>query len=124
MAWQQGCLRPWRITIALRQAGFAGAWVNQALGVPERTVERWESGIFYPTWVDRVAIAELTGAALDELLREDDEHYVARFTRGGFAAVAEELRKHYAGMITGVVVDAHPDPAKPEALDDTYHADC
>lgn len=49
-----------RITQALDYRGFHGAWVDEALGVEEPTVDQWESGELAPTPAQITRLAVLT----------------------------------------------------------------
>lgn len=119
-AWQAGRLRPWRVTIALNQAGFTGSWVDAALNVTELVVDWWEAGILYPRWEHLIALSELTTTPLEELLRDDDDDYRPGFYRCGAAFAAENLRKRYAAPIVNVIVNAHPEMPSLEAIDEAH----
>uniref|UniRef100_UPI003F49B3EB hypothetical protein n=1 Tax=Nonomuraea sp. CA-251285 TaxID=3240002 RepID=UPI003F49B3EB len=60
---------PRRITMALDLAGLHGPGVDAALGVPEPTVDQWESGELVPTAEQLVALARLTGQAVGWFFR-------------------------------------------------------
>lgn len=49
-----------RITEALNYRGLYGAWVDEALGVEEPTVDLWESGDLVPTPAQIKRLAALT----------------------------------------------------------------
>lgn len=53
-------VNPRRITRALDLAGLHGPEVDAALGVPERTVDRWEEGLATPTPAQLARLAKLT----------------------------------------------------------------
>ncbi len=59
--WRAGKVVPYRITIALDFHGLQGPDVDEACGVHEPQVDRWEAGTLYPTWSQLCALAELTG---------------------------------------------------------------
>jgi hypothetical protein len=58
--WELGRVRPWRITSALDIRGLYGPEVDEACGVKEPTVDRWEAGEVYPTWEQLLALSRLT----------------------------------------------------------------
>lgn len=78
--WQQGGLRPSAITRAFdpkAQGGrgrmfsstqFVGAWVDEACGVHEPAINRWEQGLLYPTWEQLCKLSALTQTPLEILL--------------------------------------------------------
>lgn len=56
---------PHRITTALDLCGLEGPGVDEALGVEEPTVDRWETGELVPTAEEIGRLAELTGYPKD-----------------------------------------------------------
>lgn len=59
--WSTGRAIPWRITSALDMRSLYGPEVDEACGVEEPTVDRWEAGEVYPTWEQLNSLARLTG---------------------------------------------------------------
>lgn len=59
--WEAGKVVPHRITMALNVRGLYGPEVDEACGVVEPDVDRWEAGELYPTWEQLGLLAELTG---------------------------------------------------------------
>ena len=60
-AWEAGQVIPYRITTALDINELDGPGVDEACGVKEPAVDRWEQGLLYPTWDQLCALADLTG---------------------------------------------------------------
>lgn len=60
-AWEAGQVILYRITTALDINELDGPGVDEACGVKEPTVDRWEAGTQYPTWGQLCALADLTG---------------------------------------------------------------
>jgi hypothetical protein len=59
--WQAGQAVPHRITLALDICNLDGPGVDEACGVEEPAVDRWERGTLYPTWDQLCRLAVLTG---------------------------------------------------------------
>jgi hypothetical protein len=59
--WLQGRVVPHRITAALDISRLDGPDVDEACGVLEPAVDRWERGTLYPTWEQLLRLAVLTG---------------------------------------------------------------
>lgn len=59
--WQSGQVVPHCITLALDALKLEGPEVDQACGVEEPAVDRWEKGLEYPTWDQLCRLAVLTG---------------------------------------------------------------
>lgn len=59
--WRAGKVVPYRITVALDSLGLFGPEVDEACGVEEPAVDKWESGSLYPTWDQLRALAKLCG---------------------------------------------------------------
>jgi hypothetical protein len=62
--WERGLAVPARITLALDMLKLDGPEVDEACGVQEPTVDRWEQGLIYPTWEQLCRLAVLTGFAV------------------------------------------------------------
>jgi hypothetical protein len=60
-AWKAGLVQPFVITHALDARDLYGPAVDEACGVCEPTVDRWEAGECYPTIGQLRALAVLTG---------------------------------------------------------------
>lgn len=58
--WEQGLVRPFRITYALDSRGLDGPEVDEACLAHEPDVDRWEAGLLYPTFEQLLALAKLT----------------------------------------------------------------
>jgi transcriptional regulator with XRE-family HTH domain len=58
--WTAGQVVPHRITLALDSCRLDGPEVDEACGVQEPAVDRWERGTLYPTWDQLCALALLT----------------------------------------------------------------
>src|SRR5689334_17740942 len=83
-----------RITLALDLRALYGPEVDQALGVEEPTVDRWESGDEVPTPAQVMRIAALTGFPVGFFYRQDDppeftSGFICSRTRGGCQPLAE-----------------------------------
>lgn len=63
-AWEAGQVRPYLVSAWLDYRGFYGPGVDQALGVPEPSVDLWEAGQLYPTWEQFQALGTLCGVPL------------------------------------------------------------
>lgn len=124
--WQRGDLRPAAITLAFdpnarggrdrmfSSTQFVGAWVDEACGIRVPGVDRWEQGLFYPTWEQLCKLAALTQTPLETLLSKAD---TPNFLNGcsqeptGFA-----LRQHFHPAIVTTAVNAHPHQASLEDM--------
>lgn len=124
--WQRGDLRPAAITLAFdpraqggrnvlfRSTQFVGAWVDEACGIRVPGVDRWEQGLFYPTWEQLCKLAALTQTPLETLLSRPD---TPNFLNGcsqeptGFA-----LRQRFHPAIVATAVSAHPHQASLEDM--------
>lgn len=71
--WECGQAVPARITLALDILKLDGPDVDEACGVQEPTVDRWEQGRVYPTWEQLCRLAVLTGFAV-AFFTEPAEH--------------------------------------------------
>lgn len=71
--WECGQAVPARITLALDILKLDGPDVDEACGVQEPTVDRWEQGRAYPTWEQLCRLAVLTGFAV-AFFTEPAEH--------------------------------------------------
>lgn len=69
--WEQGLLRPHRITLALDLRSLEGPEVDIACGAKEPDVDRWEAGELYPTWEQLCLLAQLTGQPLAFFARQE-----------------------------------------------------
>lgn len=116
--WQRGELCPAAITLAFdprAQGGrgvlfastqFVGPWVDEACGIRVPGVDRWEQGLFYPTWEQLCKLAALTQTPLETLLSGPD---TPNFLNGcsqepaGFA-----LRQRFHPAIVATAVNSHP----------------
>jgi hypothetical protein len=58
--WEQGLVRPFRITNALDSRGLDGPEVDEACLAHEPDVDQWEAGTLYPTFEQLLALAKLT----------------------------------------------------------------
>lgn len=58
--WEQGLVRPFRITDALDSRGLDGPEVDEACLAHEPDVDQWEAGLLYPTFEQLLALAKLT----------------------------------------------------------------
>lgn len=127
--WQQGGLRPAAITLAFdprAQGGrgvlfasteFVGPWVDEACGIREPGVSRWEQGLFYPTWEQLCKLAALTQTPLATLLSSPD---VPNFLNGcSQEPIAFALRQRFHPVIVATTVSSHPHQA---ALEDMTQA--
>ena len=56
---------PGQITLILDLHGLGGPLVDAALGVPEPTVDQWESGELVPTRAQMLRLALLTGCPVE-----------------------------------------------------------
>lgn len=124
--WQRGDLRPAAITLAFdpharggrdrmfSSTQFVGAWVDEACGIREPGVDRWEAGLFYPSWEQLCKLAALTQTALATLLNGPDN---PNFLNGcsqeptGYA-----LRQRFHPAIVATAVSAHPATASLEDM--------
>lgn len=61
---------PSRITVALDAAGLFGAAADRTLGVPEPTVDLWETGSLVPTDAQLLDLAERAGVTVEWLYGE------------------------------------------------------
>jgi hypothetical protein len=80
--WAAGRAKPWRITSALDIRGLYGPEVDEACGVKEPTVDKWEAGEVYPTWEQLLALATLTGFPIGYFTREGEPVEGPFFMRG------------------------------------------
>lgn len=119
--WQQGELSPAAITLAFdprAQGGrgvlfasteFVGPWVDEACGIREPGVSRWEQGLFYPTWEQLCKLAALTQTPLETLLSSPD---TPNFLNGcSQEPTAFALRQRFHPAIVATTVNAHPHQA-------------
>lgn len=124
--WQRGDVSPAAITLAFdpkarggrdrmfSSTQFVGAWVDEACGIREPGVDRWEGGLFYPSWEQLCKLAALTQTPLATLLNRPD---TPNFLNGcsqeptGFA-----LRQRFHPAIVAAAVASHPDPASLEDM--------
>lgn len=61
LRWAAGEILPFRITQALDAAGLFGPEVDTACGAAEPAVDEWEAGARYPTFVQLLLLANITG---------------------------------------------------------------
>lgn len=71
-----GVPNPKRITMALDMAELYGPEVDEACGVQEPTVDRWEAGTQIPSRDELQRLAFLTGFPVTFFYREDPEPFV------------------------------------------------
>lgn len=124
LAWEQGYVQPFVITMALDAHKLYGPEVDEACGTFEPAIDMWEAGQLYPTWDELNALADLTGntvrffVAQHELvpfgstslrfhLRKGEEmppEPVACFTPAAILAATGTDRCPYCGLSTRPVV--------------------
>ncbi len=75
--WLQGLVVPHRITLALDVNRLDGPGVDEACGVREPAVDRWERGTLYPEWEQLLRLAVLTGFDVAFFTSPADEHAIA-----------------------------------------------
>lgn len=109
--WRAGVLRPWRLTVALNHVQADGDWVDIACDAREPEVDMWEAGVLYPSWSNIVRLSALTGTALSELLRDDDQGIQLPYARCVPALAATQFRRRYLPELVSLTVAAHPDSA-------------
>jgi transcriptional regulator with XRE-family HTH domain len=106
--WKRGRVRPFRITMALDMRGLHGPEVDEACGVKEPTVDKWEAGEVYPTWEQLNALARLTGFPVSFFTRRGEpvEGPVFMCGRGGLKVYEPEDKvlefSHTALVIAGI----------------------
>ena len=124
--WQNGDLRPSAITLAFdpqarggrdrmfSSTQFVGPWVDEACGTREPGVDRWEQGLFYPTWEQLCKLSALTQTSLGTLLNSSD---APNFLNGcSQVPTAFALRQSFHPAIVAATVNAHPLPASLEDM--------
>ena len=124
--WQHGDLRPSAITLAFdpkarggrdrmfSSTQFVGPWVDEACGARKHAVDRWEQGLFYPTWEQLCKLAALTQTSLDTLLNSPD---TPNFLNGcSQVPTAFALRQSFHPLIVAAAVNAHPHQAPLEVM--------
>jgi len=100
-----------------RSTQFVGPWVDEACGAREPAVDRWEQGLFYPTWEQLCKLAALTRTSLGTLLNSPD---TPNFLNGcSQVPTAFALRQSFHPLIVAATVNAHPHQA---ALEDMTQA--
>lgn len=72
--WTAGQVVPHRITLALDSRRLDGPEVDEACGVKEPAVDRWERGTLYPTWEQLCLLAVLTGFPVAFFTEPADEN--------------------------------------------------
>nr|WP_176704933.1 hypothetical protein [Arthrobacter sp.] len=124
--WQNGDLRPSAITLAFdpkarggrdrmfSSTQFVGPWVDEACGTREPGVDRWEKGLFYPTWEQLCKLSALTETSLGILLNSPD---TPNFLNGcSQVPTAFALRQVFHPLIVTATVNAHPHQAPLEDM--------
>lgn len=124
--WQNGDLRPSAITLAFdpqarggrdrmfSSTQFVGAWVDEACGAREPAVDRWEQGLFYPTWEQLCKLSALTQTSLGELLNSPE---TPNFLNGcSQVPTSFALRQSFHPAIVSATVNAHPQQASLEDM--------
>lgn len=78
-----------RLAVRRKQAGLSQEALAEQLGVSRQAVSKWERSESSPDTDNLIALAQLYGVSLDELLyAEEDEGHAA--DRGGFGSADEE----------------------------------
>lgn len=72
--WLRGQVVPHRVTLALDSRKLDGPGVDEACGVQEPAVDRWERGTLYPTWEQLCLLAVLTGFPIVFFAEPADEN--------------------------------------------------
>lgn len=101
--WAAGLMQPVRITHALGDR--EGAWVDEACGVREPTVDQWEAGTVYPTWEQVLALSALTGYT-PRLLCDPMPPLLSSETSLRFHVPAKELEWSTRDMVTRFTAEA------------------
>lgn len=93
---------------------FVGAWVDEACGIREPGVERWEGGLFYPTSEQLCKLAALTQTPMQALRNRPGTH---NFLNGcSHEPTGYALRQRFHPAIVAATVSAHPDQTSLEDM--------
>lgn len=93
---------------------FVGAWVDEACGVHEPAINRWEQGLLYPTWEQLCKLSALTQTPLEILLTTSKRPNLlggCGTDQLGFA-----LRQNFHPAIVATAVQAHPEQTSLEEM--------
>ena len=105
-AWASGALRPWRVQME-RERLSAGP-VPDMLDVPAPSLDLWERGYLYPSWIQFCRFSALIDRSPEELL-------VLPSGMAGDPRVTEDtapsqiLRRQYDREIVNLVVSTEPE---------------
>ena len=59
---------------ARERAGLTQAQVGKKLGITDSAVNQWEAGKAFPNTKRLIALAELYGCTIEDLIRKDEEN--------------------------------------------------